>query len=99
MDGLPHSTLSPRSACAALEFVDIAFAHVELDPKEFVRVDPALVRPAEVETLLANPAKAKQELGWQATTSFEDLVAIMVESDLEVQERTSGRRRGSEPSR
>jgi len=74
--------------------VDFAFAHVDLDPGDFVRVDSTLVRPAEVDTLLADPTKAREELGWSAQTSFERLIQIMVESDLELQERASGRRRG-----
>jgi GDPmannose 4,6-dehydratase len=76
------------------EFVDIAFAHVGLDPTDFVRSDRALLRPAEVDSLLADPSKARRELGWQAETSFAELVRIMVEADLAAQERTSGRRRG-----
>lgn len=78
---------------------EAAFAYVGLDPKDFVRTDPKLVRPAEVDTLLADPAKAKRELGWSARTSFKELVEIMVEADLEAQERASGRRRDGEGSR
>jgi len=74
--------------------VEFAFAHVDLDPDDFVRVDSTLVRPAEVDTLLADPTKAREELGWSAETSFEELIQIMVESDLELQERATGRRRG-----
>ena len=73
--------------------VDYAFKHVDLDPEDFVRVDPALIRPAEVDTLLADPSKARTSLGWTAETGFEELVQIMVESDLEAQESQSGRRR------
>jgi GDPmannose 4,6-dehydratase len=74
--------------------VEIAFRHVGLDPADFVRIDPKLVRPAEVDRLLADPTKAREELGWSARTSFEELVALMVEADLEQQERTTGARRG-----
>ena len=81
------------------EFVDVAFAYVGLEPADFVRTDPALLRPAEVETLLADPSKARRELGWKAETRFEDLVRIMVEADLVAQERASGRRRGSPGAR
>jgi len=84
-------------SCA--EFVEIAFRHVGLDPADFVRVDPGLLRPAEVDTLLADPTKAREELGWTARTRFEELVRIMVEADLEAQERTSGRRRDGPGSR
>jgi GDPmannose 4,6-dehydratase len=81
------------------EFVRVAFEHVGLDPDDFVRCDPALMRPAEVDALLADPGKARRELGWQARTPFEELVRIMVESDLEAQERASGRRRGGAGTR
>jgi GDPmannose 4,6-dehydratase len=79
--------------------VDAAFAYVDLDPADFVRTDPSLVRPAEVDTLLADPTKAREELGWQARTSFEELVELMVEADLEAQEKISGRRREKGRSR
>jgi GDPmannose 4,6-dehydratase len=80
-------------------WVEYAFQHVDLDPDDFVRVDSKLIRPAEVDTLLADPSKAREALGWTAETSFEDLVRIMVEADLEAQERLSGRRRGQGRSR
>ena len=59
------------------------------------------VANASVDTLLADPTKAREALGWTANTTFEELVQIMVEADLEAQERLSGRRRdrGRSPSR
>ena len=81
------------------DFVEAAFSHVGLDPNEFVRVDKTRLRPAEVDTLQANPAKARKELAWSARTPFEELVRIMVEADLEAQEQMSGRRRGGQGSR
>ena len=60
----------------------IAFEHVGLDYEKYVVVDPALFRPAEVEVLLGNSAKAKERLGWVAKTSLHDLIAGMVEADL-----------------
>ena len=54
---------------------------------------------AIVDRLLADPTKARETLGWSAQTSFEELIRIMVESDLELQERASGRRRGRGASR
>jgi len=72
---------------------EAAFRHVGLDPDDFVRVDANLIRPAEVDTLLADPAKARAALDWKANISFDELVQIMVEADLEAQERLSGRRR------
>jgi len=79
--------------------VDVAFRHVDLDPSDFVRVDPDLIRPAEVDLLLADATKARESLGWRAETNFEQLIGIMVEADLERQERSSGRRRGQGASR
>ena len=79
--------------------VEIAFRHVGLDSQDFVKLDPAMIRPAEVDTLLADPTKAREQLGWSARTSFESLIQLMVESDLENQERQSGRRRGQGRSR
>lgn len=64
------------------EFCRLAFAHVGLDYQEFVRVNPEFLRPAEVDVLLGNPAKAKARLGWAPTTSLEDLAAEMVDADL-----------------
>ena len=81
------------------QFIDVAFAHVGLDPADFVRVDKLRLRPAEVDTLLADPGKARRELGWEARTPFAELVRIMVEADLEAQERASGRRRGGPGTR
>jgi GDPmannose 4,6-dehydratase len=79
--------------------VEAAFAHVGLDPDEFVRVDKDLIRPAEVDTLLADPSKAEKNLGWKARTTFPELVRIMVEADLESVEAASRVRRGSATTR
>ena len=65
------------------ELCELAFAHAGLDWQKFVTVDPALVRPAEVDHLLADPAKARRVLGWQPAVSFEQLVKMMVDADLE----------------
>jgi GDPmannose 4,6-dehydratase len=81
------------------QFVDVAFAHVGLEAKDFVRVDPRFLRPAEVDHLLADPRKARERLGWRAKTPFADLVRIMVDADIEAQQRASGRRRGSPGTR
>jgi GDPmannose 4,6-dehydratase len=79
--------------------VDYAFAAVDLEPEKFVRVDPTLIRPAEVDTLLADATKAREELGWTPQTPFPELVRIMVEADLERQEARSGARRGQGKAR
>jgi len=62
----------------------LAFAHVGLDAKDFVEVDPRYFRPAEVDELLGDPSKAHSKLGWKATCSVEQLAAMMVDSDLEL---------------
>src|SRR5579863_2353340 len=64
------------------EFVEAAFGHAGLDWKEFVIYDARYERPAEVELLIGDPAKAKAKLGWEPTTKFKDLVRIMVDADL-----------------
>ena len=66
-----------RDLCAA------AFGHVGLDWKKYVKIDPRFVRPAEVDTLLADASRAKQELGWTPRVTFEQLVKMMVDADLE----------------
>jgi GDPmannose 4,6-dehydratase len=60
----------------------LAFAHIGLNYEDYVKVDPAFLRPAEVDVLIGNPAKAKAKLGWEATTSLEEMIAEMVEADL-----------------
>jgi GDPmannose 4,6-dehydratase len=66
------------------ELVEIAFDCVGLDPEPHIRTDPSLVRPAEVDDLVADYSKAEQELGWRPGTSFEELVQLMVKADLEL---------------
>jgi len=66
------------------DLVEIAFGHLDLDPEDHVRTDPALERPAEVERLVADYAKAERELGWRPRTSFEELIRLMVDADLEL---------------
>jgi GDPmannose 4,6-dehydratase len=65
------------------ELAEIAFAHVGLDWQRFVRLDPSLLRPAEVETLIGDPTKARERLGWRPRVSFAALVRMMVDADLE----------------
>ena len=65
------------------DFVRAAFSYVDLDFKEFVVTDPRFVRPAEVDILLGDPSKANEKLGWEPTVTFEDLVTMMVDADLE----------------
>ena len=64
------------------DLVDTAFRHVGLDYRDYVVSDPRFMRPAEVDVLLADPSRARAELGWQPTMSFEELVRSMVDADL-----------------
>jgi len=65
------------------DLVKVAFGHVGLDWQEYVEVDPKLIRPAEVEVLQADASKAADVLGWKPKVTFEELVTMMVDSDLE----------------
>lgn len=60
----------------------IAFSLVDLNYEDYVVIDPKFYRPAEVDILLGNPAKAKEKLGWEAKTSLEELMTMMVEADM-----------------
>jgi GDPmannose 4,6-dehydratase len=64
------------------DFVEAAFEAADLDWENHVVTDPAFLRPAEVDLLLGDRTKAKEKLGWEPKTSFEDLVGLMVEADL-----------------
>ena len=65
------------------EAAAVAFAHVGLNWRDYVREDPALLRPAEVDHLIGNAAKARARLGWLPTVSFKELLELMVDADLE----------------
>jgi GDPmannose 4,6-dehydratase len=65
------------------ELVEAAFSHVGLDWQKHVVTDPKFMRPAEVDLLLADPTKAKQELGWTPQVNFQQLIAMMVDADLD----------------
>lgn len=69
------------------EFCERAFGHAGLDYKEFVAFDQRYLRPAEVDLLLGDPAKAKTKLGWEPKTSFDELVKMMVDNDVELASR------------
>jgi GDPmannose 4,6-dehydratase len=66
------------------DLVRIAFEYVGLDPENHVRTDPRFLRPAEVEHLVGDYSKAREKLGWEPRTSFEQMIRLMVDSDLEL---------------
>ena len=71
--GEPHSVR---------QFCDIAFEHVGLDAERYVKTDPQFMRPAEVDRLVGDATKAREQLDWQPRHSFRDLVEMMVDADL-----------------
>ena len=65
------------------DFLDKAFGIMNLDWKDYVEFDPRYLRPTEVDLLIGDPSKAEKKLGWKRKTSFEELVKLMVKSDLD----------------
>jgi GDPmannose 4,6-dehydratase len=76
--------IATGKAHSVRDCVRIAFDQVGLEWEQYVRTDPDLVRPAEVDHLIGDPAKAKQQLGWEPRTSFEELIRLMVDADLKL---------------
>jgi len=74
------------------EFLEIAFSHVNLHWQDYVVQDERFMRPAEVDQLVGDASKAKAELGWEPSVSFEHLVTMMVDADLDNLQVTSGLR-------
>ena len=69
------------------EFLEAAFIHVGLDFKKYVEIDQHYFRPTEVDHLLGDPSKAAEKLSWKPKVSFQGLVAMMVDHDMEQAER------------
>jgi GDPmannose 4,6-dehydratase len=65
------------------ELCQVAFEYLGLDYQRYVKPDPRFMRPAEVDLLVSDPSKAREVLGWEPAVSFEDLVTMMVDADLE----------------
>ncbi len=74
--------IATGEAHSVKQLVEVAFAHAGLDWQKHVAVDPAFLRPAEVDHLIGSPAKAKQRLGWEPSVDFKGLVHMMVDADL-----------------
>ena len=66
------------------EFLDVAFGHAGLNWEKHVEIDPRYYRPAEVDLLMGDYSKAKRQLGWEPKTKFEDLVKLMVDTDIQL---------------
>ena len=72
------------------QLVEVAFGHVGLDWQTHVRLDPEMMRPAEVDHLIGDASKAKRILGWEPSVTFERLVAMMVDADVRSLSRATG---------
>ena len=69
------------------KFADLVFEQLELNPADYIEIDPRYFRPAEVDLLLGDASKAKEKLGWTASTSLGELATLMVDNDLELARR------------
>ncbi|MEB3149404.1 MAG: GDP-mannose 4,6-dehydratase, partial [Sphaerospermopsis sp.] len=78
------------------EFLELAFGYVNLNWEDYVEFDQRYLRPAEVDLLIGDPTKARQKLGWQPSVTFKELVALMVEADLQALGHTSPNGNGSQ---
>jgi GDPmannose 4,6-dehydratase len=78
------------TAHSVRELCQVAFAHAGLEWQEHVVIDDRFIRPADVDMLVGDATKAREQLGWKPTTSFEDLVAMMVDADLYALQRLHG---------
>ena len=67
------------------ELLDVAFGHVNLEWQKYVKIDPRYFRPTEVDLLIGDASKAKAKLGWEQTVSFKELIAMMVETDIQAE--------------
>ena len=75
--------LATEESFTVEQFLIAAFGYVDLDWKEFVEIDPRYFRPSEVDNLRGSAAKAREKMGWKPEVQFKQLVAAMVDSDLE----------------
>lgn len=80
--------LSTGSTHTVKQFANLAFDYLGLDYRNYVIQDPAFMRPAEVDLLVGDPSKAKEKLKWETQTSFEQLVQLMVDAEVETIKKT-----------
>jgi GDPmannose 4,6-dehydratase len=84
--------IATKETHSVREFLDVAFRHVGLEWQKYVEIDPVYFRPAEVDLLIGDYAKAEKKLGWKPTTKFDELVKLMVEEDIKrLKEHREGR--------
>jgi GDPmannose 4,6-dehydratase len=76
--------IATGEAHSVRDLVEVAFEQVGLDASDYVRADPAFFRPAEVDHLVGDASKARERLGWEPKTTFEELIRLMVDADLEL---------------
>ena len=81
--------ISTGETHAVREFLELAFSYVNLDWQDYVEFDERYLRPSEVDLLIGDSTKARQKLGWKLSVTFKELVALMVEADLQAQGLTS----------
>ncbi|MEK6704119.1 MAG: GDP-mannose 4,6-dehydratase [Planctomycetota bacterium] len=86
-DAADDYVIATNKTISVREFCELSFQHAGLDYKDHVAFDQRYLRPAEVDLLLGDPAKAKRKLGWEPTTSVETLAAMMVDNDMEMAKR------------
>jgi GDPmannose 4,6-dehydratase len=91
-DGGDDFVIATGETHTVREFAAAAFAHVALDWEKYVKHDPRYERPAEVDVLIGDSAKAKKVLGWEPKVRFKDLVRIMVDADMELLSRETPRK-------
>jgi GDPmannose 4,6-dehydratase len=87
MDKPDDYVIATGRTMSVRQFADMAFTHAGMDYRDFVAFDPRYLRPAEVEELRGDASKARDKLGWQPTTTVEELVKMMVEHDVEIAQR------------
>jgi GDPmannose 4,6-dehydratase len=92
-DGPEDYVIATGKDHSVRDLVEIAFGHLGLDWEDHVELDPALLRPAEVDHLIGDFSKAREQLGWEPRTSFEELIRLMVDSDMELLSTSSAAQR------